>query len=223
MCSGTSPDRPARTSPTRSPGWTTRTRRRVRRREHFEAWKQGRTGYPDRRRRHAPAARRRLDAQPGADDRRLVPGQGSAHLVAAPARGGSWSTWSTATWRPTTTAGSGWPAPAPTRRPTSGSSTRCCRARSSTPTATTSGATSPSSWRRRVAGQGHPLAVDGAGRTSAGLPGADRRPCRRAQGGAGALRARPPRQALTRLPAQRHRSRIGLVTTNSQGFDTEGR
>ena len=33
---------------------------------------------PDRRRRHAPAAGRGLDAQPGADDRRVVPGQGPA-------------------------------------------------------------------------------------------------------------------------------------------------
>ena len=48
----------------------------------FEAWKAGRTGFPDRRRRHAPTRRDRLDAQPGADDRRVVPGQGSAPAVA---------------------------------------------------------------------------------------------------------------------------------------------
>ena len=37
---------------------------------------------PDRGRRHAPAARDRLDAQPRAHDRRLVPGQGSADRLA---------------------------------------------------------------------------------------------------------------------------------------------
>ena len=78
---------------------------------------------PDRRRRDAPAAAHRVDAQPGPDDHRLLPDQGPARVVAGrgaalprPAR-------STATWPPTTTAGSGWPAPAPTPRPTSGSST----------------------------------------------------------------------------------------------------
>ena len=44
---------------------------------------EGRTDrVPDRRRRNAPARRDRLDAQPGADDRRVVPGQGSAPAVA---------------------------------------------------------------------------------------------------------------------------------------------
>ena len=38
---------------------------------------------PDRRRRHAPAAGDRLDAQPGADDRGQLPGQGPAPRVAA--------------------------------------------------------------------------------------------------------------------------------------------
>ena len=71
---------------------------------------------------------RGLDAQPGADDRGQLPGQGPARGVAArraalPAAG-----WSTATWRRTSTAGSGWPAAAPTRRRTSGSSTRSPRA-----------------------------------------------------------------------------------------------
>ena len=49
----------------------------------FDAWQRRHDRLPDRRRRHAPAARRGLDAQPGADDRRLVPGQGPAHRVAA--------------------------------------------------------------------------------------------------------------------------------------------
>ena len=51
---------------------------------------------------------------------------------------------STPTSRATSTAGSGWPAAAPTRRRTSASSTPWARARSSTPTAPTSGAGSPS-------------------------------------------------------------------------------
>ena len=50
--------------------------------KRFEAWKAGRTGLPDRRRRHAAARRDRLHAQPGADDHRVVPGQGSASAVA---------------------------------------------------------------------------------------------------------------------------------------------
>ena len=42
----------------------------------FRAWAEGRTGLPDRRRRHAPAGRRGVDAQPGADDRGQLPRQG---------------------------------------------------------------------------------------------------------------------------------------------------
>ena len=50
--------------------------------EHFDAWREGRTGYPGRRRRHAPAHRDRLDAQPRPADHRLLPGQGPAHRLA---------------------------------------------------------------------------------------------------------------------------------------------
>ena len=64
---------------------------------------------PDRRRRHAPAPGDRLDAQPGADDRGELPGQGPAHRVAARRPATSCSGWSTATSPPTSTAGSGWP------------------------------------------------------------------------------------------------------------------
>ena len=44
----------------------------------LQAWQDGPHRLPDRRRRNAPAAGRGLDAQPGADDRRVVPGQGPA-------------------------------------------------------------------------------------------------------------------------------------------------
>ena len=100
---------------------------------------------PDRRRRDAPAAGDRLDAQPGPHDHRQLPGQGPARRVAArrPALHAAGS--STATSPPTSTAGSGSPAPAPTPRRTSGSSTRPRRAGSSTPTAPTSGGGCPSS------------------------------------------------------------------------------
>ena len=48
----------------------------------FEAWKAGQDRVSDRRRRHAPARRDRLDAQPGQDDRGVVSGQGPAPAVA---------------------------------------------------------------------------------------------------------------------------------------------
>ena len=51
--------------------------------EAFPAWCEGRTGYPVGRRRDAPAARTRLDAQPRADGRRVVPDQGPARRLAA--------------------------------------------------------------------------------------------------------------------------------------------
>ena len=71
---------------------------------------------PVRRRRHAPAAGRGLDAQPGADGRRrfLVK---DLHSGGRTAPGTSCATCATATSPPTTTAGSGWPAPAPTPSP----------------------------------------------------------------------------------------------------------
>ena len=49
----------------------------------LDAWQRGAHRLPDRRRRDAPAARDRLDAQPGADDRGQLPGQGPAPRVAA--------------------------------------------------------------------------------------------------------------------------------------------
>ena len=48
----------------------------------IEAWRDGHHRVPDRRRRDAPAARRGLDAQPGADDHRQLPHQGPARVVA---------------------------------------------------------------------------------------------------------------------------------------------
>ena len=50
--------------------------------KRFEAWKAGRTGFPIVDAGHASTGRDRLHAQPGADDRRVVPGQGSAPAVA---------------------------------------------------------------------------------------------------------------------------------------------
>ena len=49
----------------------------------LEAWKAGSHRLPDRRRRHASAPRRGMDAQPRADDRGELPRQGSAPGVAA--------------------------------------------------------------------------------------------------------------------------------------------
>ena len=51
--------------------------------EAFAAWVAGPHRLPDRGRRDAPAAGGGLDAQPGAHDRGLVPGQGPAHRVDA--------------------------------------------------------------------------------------------------------------------------------------------
>ena len=48
----------------------------------LESWKRGPHRLPDRRRRHAPARRDRLDAQPGADDHRQLPVQGPPRVVA---------------------------------------------------------------------------------------------------------------------------------------------
>ena len=53
------------------------------RRDRLDAWRRGPDRLPDRRRRDAAAAGDRLDAQPGADDRGQLPGQGPARRVAA--------------------------------------------------------------------------------------------------------------------------------------------
>ena len=75
-------------------------------------------------RRDAAAVADRLDAQPGPDGRGVVPGQEHAGRLARWARHGSGTPWWTPTPRATRPTGSGWPAQARTRRPTSGSSTR---------------------------------------------------------------------------------------------------
>ena len=79
-------------------------------RARFDGVGRGPHRLPDRRRRHAPAARDRLDAQPGADDRGQLPREGPppAMAVGRPALHGAPA--STATWRRTATAGSGRPA-----------------------------------------------------------------------------------------------------------------
>ena len=75
--------------------------------DQLEAWQRGPHRLPDRRRRDAAAARHRLDAQPGADDRRQLPGQGPAPRVAARRAALHAAGSSTATSPPTSTAGSG--------------------------------------------------------------------------------------------------------------------
>ena len=52
----------------------------------LDAWRQGLTGYPARRRGDAPARRRGLHAQPRPDGRRLLPDQGPLHRLAPGAR-----------------------------------------------------------------------------------------------------------------------------------------
>ena len=141
---------------------------------------------PDRRRRDAPAARRGVDAQPGADDRGELPRQGPAPavVVGRPALHAAAS--STATWPPTSTAGSGRRAAAPTRRRTSACSTRSRRGRSSTRTATTCAASSPScaafAGKRCTSRGSCPTACRRATRSRSSTTG-------RARGGAGAVRA----------------------------------
>ena len=84
---------------------------------------------PVRRRRHAPAAARGLDAQPGADGRRPASWSRTCTWSGSTAPGTSCAGCATATWPATSTAGSGWPAAAPTPRRTSGSSTRSTQGR----------------------------------------------------------------------------------------------
>ena len=145
---------------------------------------------PDRRRRDAAAAARGLDAQPGADDHRQLPHQGPARVVAGrrPALPRPARRRRRRLQQPRLAVGGR--APAPTRRRTSASSTRSPRAPSSTPTATTSVAGSPSSTTcpaRSRTSRGSPTAG-----LRDGLPGADRRSCRRAPRGiAGTSRTGP--------------------------------
>ena len=136
-CAGTPTSSPGGTStPTSSgTGRRPRTRRsttrmgamtydtRPRRRRAVRRLGRGPHRLPDRRRRDAAAARRGVGAQPGADDRRVVPREGPAPRLVARRPALPRSTSSTATWPATTTAGSGSPARAPTRRPTTGCST----------------------------------------------------------------------------------------------------
>ena len=89
-----------------------------------KAWRAGRTGFP-----LVDAGMRqllgdRLDAQPGAHGDRELPRQGPPRCGGRSAPGTSSTISPTATWRRTTTGGSGSRGPAPTPRRTSGSSTR---------------------------------------------------------------------------------------------------
>ena len=101
----------------------------------------------DRGRRHAPAARRGLDAQPGPADHRVLPDQAPRPRLAARASRVVLPLAARRRRAPTTRAtGSGWPAPATTPSRTAGS-TRSGRPSASTPTACTFVATYPN-WHR---------------------------------------------------------------------------
>ncbi len=92
----------------------------------LEAWREGLTGLPDRRRGDAPARRRGLHAQPRAADRRLVPDQDALSRLARGRRALRLGCCRTPTWPTTSATGSGSPAPATTRARTA-CSTRCAR------------------------------------------------------------------------------------------------
>ena len=77
---------------------------------------EGRDRLSDRRCRHAPALADRLDAQPRAHGRRLVPGQASADRLARRASSGSGTRWSMPTPRTIRRAGNGSRAAAPMPR-----------------------------------------------------------------------------------------------------------
>ena len=169
MCSGTSPQS-ARAGPDRRrwPGWTTRTRRRAGRRSTSRPGSRGVTGYPI-----VDAGMRQLLAEGWMHNRvRMIVASflvKDLHIwwrAGCPLVPGAAS--STAISRPTTTAGSGSPAPEPMRRRTSGCSTRCCRARSSIRTASTCGATSRSC--ARLDRQGRALAVGSTRGSPEGYP-----------------------------------------------------
>ena len=212
-CCGTGPTRPGRhcrRSATTCGG--TPARRPTRR---FAAWPEGRTGYPAGRRRDASAGGRGMDAQPGPDAGGLVPGQGPPSGLATRGRASSSTCWSTATWPPTTTAGSGWPAPGPTPRRSTASSVRTGRRSASTPTAAMWPGTCPSTGhpptRRRSSttppsarGAGPVAGGQGDGRRGRGpMSGPGRRP------GLRRLRPRAVLPAPLRLLRLRHLHRPG--------------
>ena len=87
---------------------------------------------PDRRCRSAGALDDRLDAQPSADDRRLVARRRTCCSPGSTAPAGSGTRWSTPTSQTTRSAGNGRQAAAPTQPRTSASSIRSCRANGTT-------------------------------------------------------------------------------------------
>ena len=146
---------------------------------------------PAGRRRHAPAGRRGVDAQPGADADGLVPGQGPPPRLAPRGRPTSSTCWSTATWPPTTTAGSGWPAPAPTPHRSTGCSAPTARPSGSTRTGPTWPGTCPST-------------------ATADYPDPDRRPRRRAGRGPGPVGGGQARGGRPRRGAEPAVTRIAV-------------
>ena len=141
----------------------------------LEAWREGRTGYPLVDAGDAPARRRGLHAQPGADDRRLLPHQGPLHRLARRAPGTSGTCSATARSPTTPATGSGWRGPATTPAPTA-CSTRCARPNASTPTATYVRRYLPELESVRGKAIFRPWLMEGFER--ARLPRADRRPRR---------------------------------------------
>ena len=150
--------------------------------ERFEAWQQGRTGYP-----YVDAAMRQLLAEGWMHNRaRMCVASFLIKDLHLPwqrgARSTSSITWSTVTCHPTTWGGSGWPAPGRRRRRSTGCSTRSPRARQFDPTATTCAATCRSCGA--VAGKAVQTPWDLPDGVPGRLPGAHRRPRHRARRGA---------------------------------------
>ena len=100
------------------------------------------------RRRHAPARRDRLPAEPHPHGLRELSGASTCTSTGGVESAGIAGTSSTATCRRTRAAGSGSPAQGSMRRPTSASSTRCCSRSGSISRAPTSSAGRPTGRRR---------------------------------------------------------------------------
>ena len=117
----------------------------ARRRDRFSRLGAWRDRLSDRRRRHAPTVAHGIPPQSRTHDRGVLSRQAFAHRL-APWRGnGSGTRSSTPIRRAIHSTGSGSQAQASNPRPISASSIRCCRPKSSTPTASMCGAGSPSS------------------------------------------------------------------------------
>ena len=133
---------------------------------------------PDRRRRDAPAARRGVGAQPGADGRRRRSSPRTCTCTGGAARGTSCSTCATATSPATSRAGSGSPAPGTDPSPYFRVFNPVKQGRDHDPDGDYVRRWVPE--LRDVPGQARARAVEAAGRAAERLPAAGRRPRRRA-------------------------------------------